>query len=333
MRVMFAGSPAIAVPSLEALSREDGIELVGVLTSPDNPRGRSGRSQPSETGDAAAAILKEYEMKGRPSFPILKPLKLDSAIREQAGSLKPDLLVSFAYGRFFGPKFMALFPLGGINIHPSLLPKYRGPAPIQAAILNRDDVTGISIQKLSQEMDGGDILVSEQLQLTGEETAGSLSEIMAEKAARMLPDVLKKIVGGTACGTAQDAGKVSYCSLISIDDAIIDWKMSAAEIEARVRAFDPWPLCRTVHNGRDLLILKASVYKGKNDGALKELRLEKLRLENPGLVLGIDKQDGILVQTGEGILALTKLQYQAKKALFWRDFLNGARDFLGSVLG
>ena len=323
MRVVFAGSPAIAVPSLETLSREGGIELVGVLTSPDSPRGRSGRSQPSETGEAASAILKEFETRGRPSFPILKPLKLDSAIREQVGSLNPDLLVSFAYGRFFGPKFMALFPLGGINIHPSLLPKYRGPAPIQAAILNRDSVTGISIQRLSQEMDGGDILASDELQLTGRETTGSLSEIAAEKAARMLPGVLKKIADGTASAAVQDTDKVSYCSLISAQDALIDWKMSAEEIEARVRAFDPWPLCRTVHKEKDLLILKASVYKEKNSGAL----------EKPGLVLGIDKQDGILVQTGGGILAVTKLQYQAKKALLWRDFLNGVRDFSGSELG
>ena len=327
MRVVFAGSPAIAVPSLETLSREEWIELVGVLTSRDSPIRRNSRSMPTDTGEAAAAILKEFETRGKPSFPILKPLKPDSAIREQIKELNPDLLVSFAYGRFFGPKFMALFPLGGINVHASLLPKYRGPAPIQAAILNRDSVTGISIQKLSQEMDGGDILASEEIQLTGEETTGSLSEILAEKAARMLPGVLKKIADGTALAAAQDTGKVTYCSLIAAEDALIDWKMSAVEIEARVRAFDPWPLCRTVHNGRDLLILKASVYKGKNSGS------DELRLEKPGLVLGIDKQDGILVQTGEGILALGELQYQAKKALFWRDFINGARDFSGSVLG
>jgi methionyl-tRNA formyltransferase len=145
---------------------------------------------------------------------------------------------------------------------------------------------------------------------------------VAEKAALMLPSVLKKIADGTAIAAVQDASKVSYCSLIAAEDALIDWKMSAAEIEARVRAFDPWPLCRTVHKEKDLLILKASVYKGKNSGS-----------DEPGLVLGIDKQDGILVQTGRGILALRELQYQAKKALFWRDFLNGARDFLGSVLG
>jgi methionyl-tRNA formyltransferase len=223
---------------------------------------------------------------------------------------------------------MALFPLGGINVHPSLLPKYRGPAPVQAAILNREKVTGISVQKLSQEMDGGDILASEELRLTGTETTGSLSGIMAEKAARMLPDVLKKIAAGTARGIPQDANKASFCSLISADDACIDWKMSAVEIEARVRAFDPWPVCRTIHRGKELLILKASVYKESGAGADKELGFKE-----PGLVLGIDKQDGILVQTGEGILCVTELQYQAKKALFWRDFMNGVRDFSGSILG
>jgi len=322
MKVMFAGSPAIAVPSLEAVSRAEGIELAAVLTSPDSPKGRSGKPVPAETGEAAEAILKQFEAQGKKAFPILKPLKLDSQLREQVGELKPDLLVSFAYGRFFGPKFMELFPLGGINIHPSLLPKYRGPSPIQAAILHRDTVTGLSIQTLSQEMDGGDILACEQFQLTGGETTGFLSEVMAQKAARLLPEVLKKIAAGTARAAAQNADEASYCSLVSMEDARLDWKRSALEIEARVRAFDPWPICRTIHNGKELLILKASVYKGES-GADKE----------PGFVLGIDKQDGILIQTGEGILAVTQLQYQAKKALFWRDFLNGARDFNGSKLG
>ena len=318
MRVLFAGSPAIAVPSLETLCREDGVTLAGVLTNPDSPRGRRGTPQPTEVGEAAETIMKKDGL----SFPILKPLKLDSDLRGQVCALKPDLLVSFAYGRFFGPKFMALFPLGGINIHPSILPKYRGPTPIQAAILNRDDVTGITVQRLSQEMDGGEILACEYLQLTGRETAGSLGEIMAVKAARPLSEVLKNIAAGTICGKEQDHGSASFCSLISKEDSIINWKMSAAEIEARVRAFDPWPLCRTIHNGRELLILKADLYKG---GTVPD--------KEPGFVLGMDERYGILVQTGDGILAVTELQYQARKALFWRDFLNGARDFSGSRLG
>ena len=327
MKVLFAASPAIAVPALDSLCSTDGIELAGVLTNPDAPRGRKSTPQPTETGEAALRISAEFEKQGRPPFPIFKPLKLDTAFREQVGALKPELLVSFAYGRIFGPRFLALFPLGGINIHPSLLPKYRGPSPIQAAILNRDSVTGLSVQTLEKEMDSGGILAQEQLQLTGAETAGTLSETMAEKAATVLPGVLKDIAAATARPQAQNHSEASYCSLVTTADGLIDWKKSAAEIEAKIRAFDPWPLCRTIHKGRELLILKASVFKNGNNSG------EFARQGETGQVLGIDNQEGFLIQTGEGILAVRELQYQGKKALAWRDFLNGARDFVDSKLG
>ncbi|WP_461254909.1 methionyl-tRNA formyltransferase [Treponema sp. R80B11-R83G3] len=311
MRVIFAGSPAIAVPSLEAVYRQDGIDIAGVLTNPDSPRGRHGTPQPTEVAETAQKL----------NVPVLKPLKLDAPVREQMGLLKPDILVSFAYGRIFGPKFLALFPLGGINIHPSLLPKYRGPSPIQAAILNRDSETGITVQTLALEMDQGDILAAEKLPLSGRETAGSVGELAARKGAQMVTEVLIKIANGTVTRTAQNHSEASYCKLISRDDGIIDWSLSAAQIEAKIRAFDPWPLCRTVHKGRELFILEAGIFKGQVP--------EKKR----GQVLGIDKNDGILIQTGDGILSVTRLQYQAKKALFWRDFLNGIRDFSGTQLG
>ena len=311
MRVLFAGSPAIAVPSLEAVYRQDGIELAGVLTNCDTPRGRHGTPQPTDVAESAQKL----------NVPVLKPLKLDAPIREQIGSLKPDILVSFAYGRIFGPKFLALFPLGGINIHPSMLPKYRGPSPIQAAILNRDTVTGITIQTLALQMDQGDILAVEQLPLSGRETAGSLGELAARKGAQELSEVLKKIANGTVTRTAQNHSEASYCKLLSRDDGLIDWSLSAAQIEAKIRAFNPWPLCRTVHNGRELFILEAGIFNGQAP------------VKNSGQVLGIDKNNGILIQTGDGILSVTRLQYQAKKELFWRDFLNGVRDFSSAQLG
>jgi len=311
LRVLFAGSPAIALPSLEAVYRQDGIELAGVLTNADSPKGRHGTPEPTDIAEAAQKM----------SIPVLKPEKLDAAAREQAASLKPDILVSFAYGHIFGPKFLALFPLGGINIHPSLLPKYRGPSPIQAAILNRDAVTGITVQTLAPEMDQGDILAAEKIELSGRETAGSLGELAAQKAAQMFIDVLMKIKDGTVKKTAQNHEEAVYCKLIARNDGIIDWSSSAAQIEAKIRAFDPWPLCRTIHKGRELYILKADIFKGQ------------VQEKSPGRVLGIDKENGILIQTGDGILSVSQLQYQAKKALFWRDFLNGARDFLNSQLG
>jgi len=312
LRVLFAGSPAIAVPSLEAIFNSDKIELAGVLTNPDTPKGRHKTPQPTEVCEAAD------KLQNNAIFPVLKPEKLGSWAREQISLLKPDLLVSFAYGRIFGPKFLALFPLGGINIHPSLLPKYRGPSPIQSAIINRDTITGITIQTLAHEMDCGDILAVERVQLTGKETAGSLSDIMAFKAAEMLPELIKNIALGKAEGTAQNHNEASYCALISKEAGVINWNLSAVEIEALIRGFDPWPLCRTIHNGRELLILKADVYK---DPGVSQ--------KGAGVVLGIDKQYGILIQTGDGVLAVTELQYQTKKALFWRDFINGARDFTG----
>ena len=312
MRILFAGSPSIAVPALEAICKEKGIELAGVLTNPDSSKGRSSRPEPTEVGAAAEKILGQ-------SVPILKPGQLRAQAREQIAALKPELLVSFAYGRIFGPKFLDMFPLGGINIHPSLLPKYRGPTPIPAAILNRDTETGISIQKLALEMDSGDILAQERVQLTGRETTASLGRIMAQKAPELLPIVLKDIAEGRARAQPQNHSEASYCSLISGEDGLIDWSKSAVEIDARIRAFDPWPLCWTLHEGRRLYILKAAALESETN--------------TPGLVAGIDKNRGILIQTGEGVLAVTELQYQARKVLEWRAFMNGARNFTGSRLG
>ena len=316
MRLLFAGSPAISVPSLETLCECEGIEVAGILTNPDSPKGRSGSPVPTCIGESAEKINRQ----GRELIPVFKPVKLDEALREKIKQLKPDILISFAYGHIFGPKFMALFPLGGINIHPSLLPKYRGPSPVQASIINRDCATGITIQTIEQEIDSGNMLAVKHLKLTGKETTTSLSETVSREAASMLPEVLRKISEGNFRGTGQDHENASFCSIIKKEDGFIDWKMSAADIEARVRAFDPWPLCRTIHNGRELFILKSDIYKSQTEHG------------KPGLVLGIDNQYGILVQTGEGILAVTQLQYQGKKSLFWRDFLNGARDFSGSML-
>jgi len=314
MRILFAGSPAIAVPSLEAVAAMNGagFELAGLLTKADNPRGRSGRPEPTECAMAAAAA----------AIPQLKPEKLDSAAREQAAVLNADLLVSFAYGKIFGPQFLALFPLGGINIHPSLLPKYRGAAPIPAAILNRETVTGITIQRLAAEMDSGDILVQETVPLSGRETTASLSDLMAHKAVQLLSSALQGIAGGTLTARPQDHAAATYCSLIEKEDGLIDWTQSAGEIDARIRAFDPWPLSWTTHGELQLFVLKAQALESA--GNVPAL---------PGQVLGKDKDKGILIQTGNGILAVTELQYRTKKAQEWKTFLNGARNFLGAKLG
>ncbi|MCL2127322.1 MAG: methionyl-tRNA formyltransferase [Treponema sp.] len=316
MRVLFAGSPAIAVPALEALAALGGeCTVAGLLTCPDSPKGRSGRPGPTDCAEAFRRLFPA-------SVPALKPEKLDGAAREQAAALKPDLLVSFAYGKIFGPKFLALFPMGGINIHPSLLPKYRGPSPIPAVIMNREKETGITIQRLAEETDSGDILFQEKAPLGGRETAGGLSRTMAEWAAALLPSAIRGIAAGTLSPRPQVRGEATYCSLISKSDGLIGWGMGAAEIDARIRAFDPWPLSWTLHGGLELFILKAEARENVN-GARAQA----------GRVLGKDNDAGILIQTGEGALAVQRLQYRGKKALEWKDFLNGARNFIGARLG
>jgi methionyl-tRNA formyltransferase len=238
--------------------------------------------------------------------------------------LQPDILVSFAYGRIFPPWFLGIFPQGGVNIHPSLLPRYRGPTPLQAAILAEDRETGITIQTLASAMDAGDILFQEPFPLTGEETTGELSALMGRKAADLLPLLLQGFAQGTLTGRPQDEEKATYCSLITKGDGRIDWTLSAHRIAAQIRAFTPWPLCWTMHEGQYLYILEG---KPLCPG------VEAAKPAAPGAVLGIDKHTGVLIQTGEGVLGVSRLQYGTKKALDWRVFLNGARNFLDSSLG
>jgi methionyl-tRNA formyltransferase len=275
---------------------------------------------------------------------VIKPESLKAGARECTAALKPDLLVSFAYGRIFGPRFLALFPLGGINIHPSLLPRYRGPTPIPQAILAGDRETGITIQRLAPEMDSGDILVQERMPLSGRETTATLSALMARKAAELLPPLLRGLAAGSLEALPQNHREASYCSLIAKEDGLIDWTKSAPEIDSKIRAYNPWPLSWTYHGKDRLYILEAEPWT-ESRGETEPGQSAGLSPEGgtgpelsppdalPGLVLGIDKGRGILVQTGRGVLALKTLQYQARKALEWRVFLNGARNFIGACLG
>jgi len=321
LRILFAGSPAIAVPALEAVAgcgEGEVFVLAGLLTNPDSPRGRSGKLEPTECAAALDRLSHEIQ--------ILKPEKLDGATRAEVEALEPDLLVSFAYGKIFGPKFLGLFPLGGINIHPSLLPKYRGPTPIPAAIINGETETGITIQRLAEEMDSGDVLVQEKVPLDGLETTASLGETMAKKASELLPALLRDIAENGLQGKPQDHDAATYCSLITKADGLIDWNMGALEIEARIRAYTPWPLSWTMHGGLELFVLKAQALEPGSVEAPSDPAL-------PGKVLGKDRNKGIIVQTGKGVLAISELQYRTKKALEWRAFLNGAHNFIGERLG
>jgi methionyl-tRNA formyltransferase len=321
MRILFAGTPAIAVAALEALAylhAEGGVcELAGILTNPDTVKGRRGSPAPSDIGSAAERLRCGV------SPVLLKSETIDEACMREAASLRADILVSFAYGAIFPDEFLALFPLGGINVHPSLLPKYRGATPIQAAILNRDSETGISIQQLTGELDSGGVLAQEIIPLTGRETTASLSVTIAEKSAALLLRTLKGIAAGEVNETPQNHGAATYCDKLKREDGRINWRQSALEIDARIRAFTPWPLSYTKHGDAELYILEAAPYNGAFTGG---------GTETAGKVLGADKNAGIIIRTGGGLLAVSRLQYRTRKALDWKAFLNGARNFTGAVL-
>lgn len=317
MRVLFAGSPEIAVPALAAVVRDH--DIVGVLTNPEAAKGRGLRAVPTPVAEAAADLI--------PDMPILAFERLGAEARQAAAALKPDILVSFAYGRIFGPKFLALFPRGGVNVHPSLLPRYRGCAPIPWAILNRDPETGITVQRLALEMDRGAILAREVVPLTGRETTESLSALMAERGADLLASVLQRIERGETVEEEQDEARATYCSLLRKEDGRVDWEAPAPDIDARIRAFHPWPGAYTELRGRRVNLLESepfpeSVLNAGGNGSAGR--------RPPGTVVALDKSRGIMVQTGNGLLALRRLQLQTKKSLPFREFANGVRDIVGA---
>jgi methionyl-tRNA formyltransferase len=330
MRIIFAGSPEIAVPSLITLAemeQEGGaIVLAGILTNADRRQGRHGHLVPTEVSAAAEALDSQRKKKGLLPIVQLKHEKLDERARKEISALAPDLLVSFAYGRLFGPRFLALFPLGGINIHPSLLPKYRGASPIPAVILALEKDTGICIQKLFAEMDSGDILACEKIELQGRETTSQLSEIVSQKAAILLRETLLDF-HSRARNAGPQTAEPTYCGEIKKEAGLIDWDKSALLIDAQIRAYTPWPLSFTL-KGKDLLfILEAEPFKAASSDASGQV------VAVAGTVLGIDRNKGILIQTGDGVLAVSRLQKQTKKALDWKTFCNGERAFVGSKLG
>ena len=318
MRVLFAGSPAIAVPTLLHIAERH--EVVGILTNPESAQGRGKEVLPTAVASSAVELFGAF-------IPILSPEKLDASVRQTVESLAPDILVTFAYGRIFGPKFLGLFPRGGINIHPSLLPRHRGSSPIQQAILDRDGETGVSIQKLAPEMDSGDLYAVERIPLTGRETTAGLSVLCSEIGAGMAATLLDAIEAGKARIVPQQ-GEPTYCRKIAKEDGLIDWTLSSPDIDARIRAFDPWPGTYSFLNGQRLNILEAAPYPESQAEAG-----EALPKPAPGTIIGIDKQRGILVRTGDGSIALRKLQFSSRKALPFRDFANGFRDLSGLRLG
>ena len=322
LRVLYAGTPSASAAVLESLilraEKEDsGFEISGALTNPPAPRGR--KKEPEQSEVAVCAMSRGIK--------VFSFEHLDSAARSEIACVGADILVCFDYGHIFGPKFLSLFPLGGINLHPSALPKYRGCAPVQAAILNGDGELGICVQKIALATDEGDVLACALVSLDGSETTESLmSGTVAEKGSELLCGILLETAASQKQGefrlppAEKQIGEASYTHLLKKEDGIIDWNKSARQIERQIRAYTPWPLSVTFEKKMGAInILKARVLTGETSDC------------PPGTVLPYDKSVGIKVACADGsILVITELQRQTKKATDYKSFMNGARDFSGT---
>jgi methionyl-tRNA formyltransferase len=318
MRVLFAGSPSLAVPCLARIARER--DVCAVLTAADQPAGRGRTFTPTPVKETAVSL----------GIRVLQPERLDERAMEDVKSCSPDILVVAAYGRIFKKEFLDLFPLGGINVHPSLLPRYRGPSPIAAAIIAGDAITGVTIQRIALSFDTGDILAQARFPLGGDESAGSLGESLAAIGADLLSSVLGDMAEDRApMAVTQCEEEATYCPIVRKEDGRVDWNEPAILIERKVRAYDPWPRAATTLAGSSLLLLKTHLYTGTLPIQMRREPAEP----TPGRVLGVDKAHGMLVQTGDGVLAVEELQLQYKKPMDWRACLNGRPDLIGALLG
>ena len=312
LKILFAGTPEMAVPSLNALA--DNFEVVGVLCASDS---RSGRHKKKIAPSVKIAAEKR-------ALPVLQPERLDTEARTQAAALGAQLLVVFAYGRLFGPRFLALFAEGGINLHPSALPQFRGPSPITAAILAGCSHTAISVQRVALKMDAGDILIQKSFSLKGNETTASLSAALSHAAAPELVRAVNDIIGKRLNPVPQNESNATYCKPVLKNDGLINWGLHASQLERMVRAYNPWPTAHTSMNGISLAILEAALIESPSLSA---------GTKAPGTVLGVDRSRGILVQTGKNILVLKQLQLATRRPLGFRAFLNGTRLKTGMILG
>jgi methionyl-tRNA formyltransferase len=296
MRIVFMGSAELAVPSLRAVMREGADEVVGVVSQPDRPAGRKRVLTPCP--------LKAFaEAEG---LNVMTPEKIGDPDSVAAlAALKPDLFVVVAYGQYIPQRVIGLAPFEAINVHPSLLPKYRGSAPIQWAILNGDAETGVSIIYLAKKMDAGDILRQETYPLGSDETSATLHDRLSVFGSELLLNAIDDIRNGSVKRTVQDEARAVEVRKFVKEDGEIDWSLPAETIRNRIRAFDPWPgsFCR-LPNGEALKVWKAELAEGQ--GA-------------PGELL----DDRLLVAAGEGALRLVEVQPLGKKRMPASSFLNG----------
>jgi len=304
MRLLFFGSSVFSLSVLEALHKNH--RVIGVITQPDRPKGRGRRIAPT--------VVKLFAQKE--GLFVLDPENLDQKVLETLKGLLPDIIVVAAYGKILPSEYLKLAPLGAINVHPSLLPKYRGPSPIQWVLLKGEKETGVTTFLMDEGLDSGPILLQEKLPIQDEETYSSLLEKLSHLAARLTLKTLEEMGKGTLIPIPQDHQKACYTKKIDRSLALINWNRPAKEVWNKVRALEGWPCAYTFWQGKLLKIWRASLGEGRGE---------------PGTIIGL--KEGIEVACSEGSLIIKELQLEGGKRMGSSEFLRGHRLDLGERVG
>ena len=300
MRIVFMGTPDFASASLKKLIDEE-FDVVGVFTQPDKPKGRG--------MELCASPVKELALEN--GLPVFQPVKMrDGTALAQIKALEPDILVVVAYGRILPDDILAVPKYGAINVHGSLLPKYRGAAPIQWAVLNGDKITGVTTMYLASEMDTGDIIYTAETEIGEYETSGELFDRLKDMGAELLVKTLRDIDAGTAPRAPQDHSKASYVTMLDKSICPIDWNKTPREVLKHIYGLQPWPVATMELEGKTVRVFAAKYTDGKT---------EKV----PGAVVSTDK-GGLEIACADGeTLLITELQAPGKKRMGAEDYLRG----------
>ncbi len=300
LRIVFAGTPEFAARHLQALL-DAGHPVVGVYTQPDRPAGRGQKLMPSPVKQLAS----------QHNIPLFQPSSLrDPMAQAELAALRPDLLLVVAYGLILPQAVLDIPRLGCINSHASLLPRWRGAAPIQRAIQAGDGESGVTLMQMEAGLDTGPMLCKVSTPISAEDTAGSLHDRLAELGAQAMAAAIGPLVRGELRGEKQDDSLATYAHKLNKDEARIDWQQPATELDRQIRAFNPWPISHAQLDGETIKVLAAELEQASGPA---------------GTILSANK-DGLTVACGEGALRLTRLQMPGGKALAFADLFNSRRD-------
>ena len=308
-KIIFLGTPQFAVPTLRTLIHE-GYNILSVVTQPDRPKGRGRKLTPSPV-----KILAEEN-----NLAILQPGRLDDSFLNLLLTLKPDLLVVVAFGQIIPGKVLSSAKWGGINIHASLLPKYRGSAPIQWAIINNEKETGLTTMFMDEGLDTGPILMHQEVGILKGETAGQLHDRLSSLAPGLLIKTLQGLVKGTIAKKKQDDSIATYASKLTKEQGLLNWSWPAERLCGLIRGLDPWPGAFTYYNGKMLKLFGCF------------LADEGRAVSVPGRVKGLT-EEGLEIETGQGAIIVSEIQSPGKKRLPVKEFLKGSQLSSGSILG